>query len=433
MKRLLQIFILLFICLMLRLWFVITFQSDISIDVTKIIGINNPKSDLGGLYLGISLLLLFYFIKSTEYLKGVIILTSAVVLNSIIGLIRDGFSLEILGEISIEIIVITVCYLVLIKFPTLKDYSDEIHPDFKVFSFMKFGFKPAWRKRVINSMLEKKYAAASTYPEIKITDYTITGYENRPIKVEVFEDKDAPDDSPCIIAYPGGAFWAKPIPTYKYLFGRYIQGTKAKVVFVHFTLSIHSPYPASAEDCYLASVWAYENAAMLGFDKNRIALYGSSTGGTLAAAVSQMLRDRGQFKPCFQLLIYPLLDGLIQTVSAVKYRGMIGWKEGIMEDGIRIYMKGHEIVEEEVPAYASPNRATDFSNLPNAYMEIAEYDCLRDEGEIYAEKLINAGAEVEIHEVRGAVHGFDIVLKSDITRAFIQKRIAALNRAFSRA
>ena len=65
--------------------------------------------------------------------------------------------------------------------------------------------------------------------------------------------------------------------------------------------------------------------------------------------------------------------------------------------------------EEKHPdiAYASPQRAESLLDLQYTYLWTAEYDPLRDEGLIYAQKLMHAGVPVELHCYTGTMHGFD--------------------------
>ena len=69
--------------------------------------------------------------------------------------------------------------------------------------------------------------------------------------------------------------------------------------------------------------------------------------------------------------------------------------------------------------------------IPDAYIETAEYDILRDEGILYGKKLEAAGARVEINETARTFHGYDASIDSKITRMNIEKRIAFLKRTFS--
>jgi acetyl esterase/lipase len=81
-------------------------------------------------------------------------------------------------------------------------------------------------------------------------------------------------------------------------------------------------------------------------------------------------------------------------------------------------------------AYASPLEAESLAGLPDAYLETAEFDCLRDEGAALAAALEAAGSRVEYHLIKGAIHGFEIAYKSKLTRESMELRIHALKRAF---
>ena len=82
--------------------------------------------------------------------------------------------------------------------------------------------------------------------------------------------------------------------------------------------------------------------------------------------------------------------------------------------------------------YYSPVEAQNFDGLPSAYIETAEFDCLHDDGILYAQKLQSAGIAVVLKETKGTMHGFDIVQKAKTTKAALQQRIAFMKQCFDK-
>ena len=81
-------------------------------------------------------------------------------------------------------------------------------------------------------------------------------------------------------------------------------------------------------------------------------------------------------------------------------------------------------------AYRSPIEAESFDGIPMTYIETAEFDCLRDGAIIYADRLRENGIAVELHNTKGTVHGYDMMLKSGIVQRLIAGRIRFLKKAF---
>lgn len=84
------------------------------------------------------------------------------------------------------------------------------------------------------------------------------------------------------------------------------------------------------------------------------------------------------------------------------------------------------------PSWAAPMLAERFDGLPPAYVEVEQFDCLHDEGIAYAAALQAAGVSVQVEDVRGTFHGFDVFRKADLVKKQIEARSRALRTAFEK-
>lgn len=175
------------------------------------------------------------------------------------------------------------------------------------------------------------------------------------------------------------------------------------VVSTNYRHAPESKFPAAPQDAYAAAQWVAENAALIGGDPARIAISGTSAGANLAAAATLMARAAGKPKFQFQVLIVPVTDAARDTASYRDYAEGYVLTRAVMDWSWNYYLSDPS---DGNNPYASPLRASDFSNLPPAFIATAEYDALRDEGHAYAQKLSAAGVPVEYHCYPGMIHGF---------------------------
>jgi acetyl esterase len=175
------------------------------------------------------------------------------------------------------------------------------------------------------------------------------------------------------------------------------------VANVDYRLAPEHKYPAAAEDAYAALVWLHANAAANCADAGRLAVVGSSAGGNLAAVAALMARDRGGPRLCAQVLVYPVTDQGCDSPSYVEFAdGYV-----VSSEDMRWYWRQYLADPSQAnDAYASPLRARELCGLPPALVITAEYDCVRDDGERYAERLRAAGVEARVSRYRGTLHGF---------------------------
>lgn len=140
-----------------------------------------------------------------------------------------------------------------------------------------------------------------------------------------------------------------------------------------------------------------------------------------------MAKDRGFRMPCAQMLIYPVTSRKLETESIRKYVDTPMCNSRDMEKYDKFYIRDEKAGKRE---YMSPIDAKSLEDMPPAYIETAEFDCLRDGGILYADKLKKFNVPVELYNTKGTIHGFDIELNSQIVRSCVEKRIGFLKKSF---
>src|SRR5689334_3575042 len=85
-------------------------------------------------------------------------------------------------------------------------------------------------------------------------------------------------------------------------------GSDTAVAFVEYRLAPEHPFPAAVDDASAVLEWVREHGASDGFDPDRVAVFGDSSGATVALGALLRARDRGDPLPHVQVLAYPALD-----------------------------------------------------------------------------------------------------------------------------
>lgn len=251
----------------------------------------------------------------------------------------------------------------------------------------------------------------------------ISGYQGEKIRLHVIKPRDIEEQLPCMLYFHGGGFALKASPHHYHFAKKCAAEVPCKVIFVDYRLTPEYQFPTAPEDCYAAYKWAVTYAEQLKIDTNKMIVAGDSAGGNLATVTALMARDRGLVVPAMQMMIYPVTDRRMETESMQTFDDTPMWNAKANKAMWEAYL-GEQ--EQEHIEYASPMEAESLEGLPKTYMEVAELDCLRDEGIAYAKRLEEAGIEVEFYEIKGAIHGYDNAEESSIVEEYYEKRIHAL-------
>lgn len=299
-----------------------------------------------------------------------------------------------------------------------------------------------------NYKLERTFMNVKGYHPIKpsynVWDHSVF-YQDHKIPVRIFSpvlgknpSEEIVDEHnwnntkeyPILLFFHGGGWVAGNIDSYNRVCLNLATQIKHLVVSVDYRLAPEHPFPAGLEDCYAVAKEIFQKTDLLHSKPEYITLIGDSAGGNLAAAVSLMARDRGDFEPKRQVLIYPATyndHGDTSPFASIQENGsdyLLTSK--MLQDYMELYMGNQNDWENP---YFAPLLAKDFSRQPDTLILTAEYDPLRDEGEAYGEKLRQAGNQVEIIRISDALHGFiSLPLKfqqvkesMELIQQFIQK------------
>lgn len=265
-----------------------------------------------------------------------------------------------------------------------------------------------------------------------VTDILIDGPESKlPVRVYKPEQNQPDSGLPALVYFHGGGFVIGAIETHDSLCRQLCLESGCAVLSVEYRLAPEHPYPAAAEDAIAATRWVHANAASLGLDPSRIAVGGDSAGGQLAAVTSIALKNDPDIRLAFQLLIYPVVDALMQC-NSIERNGS-GYM--LTKDNLTYYY-GHYFPEEADRSHwmASPLYTADLQGLAPAFVMTAGFDPLHDEGLAYADALSKAGVATHYVCFARQIHGFLPMGKViDEANLAVSTCAAALRRAINRS
>ncbi|MDU6109098.1 MAG: alpha/beta hydrolase [Klebsiella pneumoniae] len=219
--------------------------------------------------------------------------------------------------------------------------------------------------------------AGETETRVRVEDITLEGMHFR-----VVSPPTADGLLPTLIYYHGGCFVSGGFTTHDNQLRQLAMFSGCRVIAVQYRLAPEHTFPAAHDE--------------------RITLAGDSAGGHLALVTALRLKAAGTWQPAQLILIYPMLDA---TASMASYASN-GEDYIITRDTL---LSGYEMYLAATPAThpdASPLWREDFHGLPPVHILTAEFDPLRDEGEVLYRRLTEQGVESSCQRYLGVIHGF---------------------------
>ncbi|MFB5661757.1 alpha/beta hydrolase [Alteribacillus sp. HJP-4] len=232
----------------------------------------------------------------------------------------------------------------------------------------------------------------------------VTGEESIPVRVYRYSDAE---DAPVLIYYHGGAFLDNygNLDTHDNIMRSLASRTGAVVISPGYRTAPEHVFPTAVNDSYDALLWAEENAERFGGSPDKIAVAGDSAGGNLAAVTAMKARDENGPDLFAQLLYYPLT-----TFQDKNLDSRTTYDSGEFLLSRQVMMQARDAYTPDASMwsnpYSSPLGVADLEGLPPAYIVTAEFDPLRDEGELYGKYLHEHGVPVKTVRYEGVMHGF---------------------------
>ena len=252
-------------------------------------------------------------------------------------------------------------------------------------------------------------AAQATPPADRLPLHTIedltaeTPSGDVPVRIYTPVESDAYG---LLVYFHGGAFFLGSLDTHDHVARNLAKETGHKVISVGYRLAPEAAFPAGLDDCYGVLRWAAEQGERLGWDGKNLAIAGDSSGGNFVAAVAAKAHDDGFNRITHQILFYPSLD---LDFDVDRYASLRENAEGygLETAGLlpfnSFYLEGGA---DPADPLVSPIKRADLAGLPPALIITAEFDPLRDQGELYGQRLADAGVKTTVSRYTGANHGF---------------------------
>ncbi len=231
-----------------------------------------------------------------------------------------------------------------------------------------------------------------------IKDLTCPGPAGE-IPLRYYDARENREPGPAILFFHGGGFVIGDLDTHHALCTEIAAEMDLPVVAVHYRLAPEAPFPAAPDDCEAVARWLAASPAALGLKVTGLIPIGDSAGGNLTIVVTNALRDKPAKVPVIiQVPLYPATDESSDGSMAQFAEGHL-----LTKTAMDWFMGSYQSKSGDPRAY--PLHA-DVTGTPPTVLVTAGLDPLRDQGRRYGAALIEAGVDVDYHEMRGSIHGF---------------------------
>ena len=234
--------------------------------------------------------------------------------------------------------------------------------------------------------------------------YIVPTHEGRSVTVYTYERLNNHRESSSIVFFIHGGGWGASNWSYYHHYCKHLASVlDALIVSLDYHVSPEYKFPTQIDDCYYVLSWLENACEYWQIDKDRIYLYGESSGANIASVVSRIARDRKHPRINGQILVTPITDARLETKSYTTYKETPTLTKEHMRDYLDLYLNDQsEVFNPSV----SPLLVNANFLLPKTFIISAEYDPLHDDADLYAKQLLSANVPCLYYECPKAYHNF---------------------------
>lgn len=254
---------------------------------------------------------------------------------------------------------------------------------------------------------------------------------NKNVSVRIVKPLHSKEKLPVVIYFHGGGWVMGNKMTHDLLIRKIAIGANVALFFVNYTPAPDAKYPVQLEEDYGVLEHVAKNAEKYNVDASRLAVAGDSVGGNMAAIMAIKAKENNGPKIKCQILIYPVTDLSFSSQSYIDFADGPWLTKKAMEYFLNAYLDDKSKIKQ---FDISPLNATkeQLTGLPHTLVITDENDVLRDEGEAYAAKLMDAGVKVISTRYNGTIHDFVMLaplIDTEPTKAAILQVIDTLKHS----
>ncbi|KAL7817170.1 putative esterase [Trichoderma gracile] len=272
--------------------------------------------------------------------------------------------------------------------------------------------------------LRRSYSVLYSYgtapaPDVgRVYDDVIPLPDGTQLPVRVYEPEGRPGPWPVHVDFHGGGWGLGDLDSESHICRHYCSKAGVAVVDVAYRLVPEVAFPGGITDSFAAVRHIRDHgAARFNVLPDSISVGGVSAGACIALAVAHLARDEG-----IPLRLVaagtPVIDDLSQYASAAdspwpsmrenEFAPTLNWARLVWFDRLKLSsLPGDEpAAKERLGWFANLLKAPNFKGLARTLVFTASADPLRDEGERYAQVLVENGVEVTQRRFLGVPHPF---------------------------